>query len=335
MALYSFIALSFLPLIILLAPYYIEPYQLWDPIALNDKIQGERQTRWCNMGWWENTDSFPIAAKSLAEKLLDFAKEGGYSGGGNVLVLHLNSTNPPKHLHGLTSLTSDTKTSQILLDKYKSENINTKIELFTYSAKYNPTKDFNHPLNKMKGFMGEKNFKNYNAYLDEDEILEVEEEQEQENYLNYNKPPPPPYDLIYILDSIYHYPPSIISFLNSLKPITNKKNKSIIIYTDILPPPPFESKLNKFKFFFISYFLSIPISNLLNRPKSLLEYKNLLENQGWIDVEIQDWSQNVWKGFANNLKNRGGKWEKVGKTVDRARKDGWKFVAVRIKKGDL
>nr|XP_018264359.1 uncharacterized protein I303_02525 [Kwoniella dejecticola CBS 10117]OBR86517.1 hypothetical protein I303_02525 [Kwoniella dejecticola CBS 10117] len=331
MAVYSFVALAFLPLIILLAPYYIEPYQLWDPISLNDKVQGERQTRWCNMGWWEDTDSFPVAAKSLAEKLLDFAREGGYTGGGNVLVLHLNSSNPPKHLHGLTSLSSDTKSTRQLIDGHAPETGHTRVELFTYSAQYNPSKHLDHPLNNMKGFMGEGGQSQHrqHAYSDEDELIE-----ENNSQLTLGDEKPPPYDLIYILDSIYHYPPSLIPFLNTLKPVLRQgegegEGEGVVVYTDILPP---KEGLASWKAWFISYFLSVPLPNLLDRPKSLDQYKELLEKEGWKDVEVQDWSAGVWRGFAGDLMARGGKWDKVGKTVQRVEKDGWRFVAVRAKK---
>ncbi|WWC87554.1 uncharacterized protein L201_002444 [Kwoniella dendrophila CBS 6074] len=343
MGTFSFLPLALIPLAIILAPYYIEPYSIWDPIHLNDRIEGERQTKWCNMGWWEKTDSFPVAAKSLAEKLLDFAKEGGYQVGGNVLdmghgageslLLHLNKTNPPRHLHGLTTLESDTRYALYLIDHYQPEKSqSSQIKLFTKSAQYDPTnsKQFDHPLNNMKGFMGEQNQKHY-AYSDEDEIaVEITDSNEP---LSLGSDDPPPYNLIYILDSIYHYPPSLIPFLDSVKPVLKQK-EGIIVYTDILPPFKAENSLSIWKSWFISYILSVPLKNLNDRPKSLEEYKSLLEGKGWKDVKVEDWSDNVWKGFANNLIKRGGKWKKVGETVRRVEKDGWKFVAVRAKKGD-
>ncbi|WWC98884.1 hypothetical protein V866_005778 [Kwoniella sp. B9012] len=331
----TYVAIAFLPLIILLAPYYIEPYQLWDPVALNDKVEGQRQTKWCNMGWWEDTNSFPLAANALAQKLIDFAKEGGYAGGGNVLdighgageslLLHLNSSAPPRHLHGLTSLSADTKYAQSLLDQYTPEKaISTNIELYTASAHFNPTKDLNHPLNGMKGFMGEQ--KRDLAYSDEDELLF--EETGGQGQLTLGDDAPPPYDLVYMLDSIYHYPPSLIPFLQTLKPVLGN-GKGIVVYTDILPPP---KGLSRWKSWFVSYILSVPSPNLTDRPASLEEYKGLLEKEGWKAVVIEDWSKGVWKGFSQNLIGRGGRWEKVGRAVERIEKEGWRFVAVRAKK---
>nr|XP_019004419.1 uncharacterized protein I203_02538 [Kwoniella mangroviensis CBS 8507]OCF67880.1 hypothetical protein I203_02538 [Kwoniella mangroviensis CBS 8507] len=327
----AYVAIAFLPLIILLAPYYIEPYQLWDPIALNDKVEGQRQTKWCNMGWWEDTNSFPLAASALAQKLIDFAVEGGYAGGGNVLVLHLNSSAPPSHLHGLTSLSSDTRYAQSLLDRYTPEKaISTNIELYTASAQFNPTKDLNHPLNGMKGFMGEK--KRDLAYSDDDDLLDETDldliQAQSQGQLTLSDEAPPPYDLIYILDSIYHYPPSLIPFLQTLKPVL-RKDKGIVVYTDILPPP---KGLSRWKSWFVSYILSVPLPNLADRPASLEEYKGLLEKEGWKDVAIKDWSKGVWEGFSKNLVGRGGRWEKVGRAVERVEKQGWRFVAVRAKK---
>nr|XP_019049943.1 hypothetical protein I302_00363 [Kwoniella bestiolae CBS 10118]OCF28873.1 hypothetical protein I302_00363 [Kwoniella bestiolae CBS 10118] len=320
----TFIAIAILPLLLLLAPYYIEPYQLWDPVALNDKVQGERQTQWCNMGWWEETNSFPIAAQALGEKLLDLAREGGYEGGGNVLVLHLSSSSPPKHLYGLTSLRSDMMSALSLIDRYTPEKAkSTIIKLYPRSAQFRPSKDLDHPLNSMKGFMGEQ--PRDLAYLDEDQLLE-----ESDGQITLGRDDPPPYDLIYILDSIYHYPPSLVPFLNTLKPVL-RQDKGIVVYTDILPP---SVGLPWWKAWFVSYFLSVPLPNLTQRPSSLKGYMELLEKEGWKDVEVKDWSKNVWPGFAKNLIGRGGKWEKVGRTIERVEKEGWKFVAVRARKGE-
>ncbi|WVQ63009.1 uncharacterized protein L199_001158 [Kwoniella botswanensis] len=337
----TYVAIAFLPLIILLAPYYIEPYQLWDPIALNDQADGQRQTKWCNMGWWEDTDSFPSAANALGQKLMNFAKEAGYAGGGNVLdighgageslLLHLNSSAPPRHLHGLTSLSADTKYAQNLLDIYTPERaISTSVQLYTAPAQFNPTKDLNHPLNGMKGFMGEQ--KRALAYSDEDELLEETDldltQGQGQGQLTLSEDAPPPYDLIYILDSIYHYPPSLIPFLQTLKPVL-RKDKGIVVYTDILPP---RKGLSRWKSWFVSYILSVPLPNLTDRSASLEGYKEMLEKEGWKDVVIEDWSEGVWKGFSNNLIGRGGRWEKVGRAVERVEKEGWRFVAVRAKK---
>ncbi|WRT65413.1 uncharacterized protein IL334_002356 [Kwoniella shivajii] len=326
------LALAIVPLAVLLAPRFVEPYKLWDPTVLNNVGQGERQTKWCNMGWWEDTDNFPTAAKTLGERLLDFAKEGGYQGGGNVLdighgageslLLHLSSPSPPKHLHGLTSLSSDTAQARLLIDKY-APDVPTPVELFTYSAQFNPTKDFDHPLNSMKGFMGEKSqVQETFAYSDEDDIDQVQGE------LNLDSDNPPPYNMIYILDAIYHFPPSLRTFLDSLKPVLS--HDGLVVYTDIIPPPGFAI----WKSWLISYILSVPLPNLTSRPEDLEGYRLELEKEGWKDIKVEDWSKNVWPGFAKNLIDRGGRWEKVGKAVQRVEKDGWKFIAVRIRKGD-
>ncbi|OCF42559.1 hypothetical protein I317_03675 [Kwoniella heveanensis CBS 569] len=369
---FTLLILATLPLAVLLVPRYIEPYSLLDPIVLNAREEGYegRQTRWFNMGWWEGTDSFPEAAEALALKLLSFAKEGGYQGGGNVLVIHLNSSSPPKNLHALTSLSLDTYHSKALLRSHSNLIRNTQVQFFTSSAEFKEggsrASDLEHPLNPMRGFLGEQSVSSrggeegQNIFGDTvgEDVAEGELTiSEQEGLDNRGgESGPVRYDLVYILDSIYHYKPWIIPFLSTVRPVlqaearhgggddTNLNNSQgkgaggMIVYTDVIPP----SNLPSWKALLISHMMSVPLPNLTRRPSShaiitaepsLEAYKSRFEEDGWVDVVVQDWSEGVWPGFAANLKARGGIWGRVGDVVAKAEKEGWKFVAVRARVG--
>ncbi|ODO09331.1 hypothetical protein I350_02931 [Cryptococcus amylolentus CBS 6273] len=316
------ILLGFLPLLLLLVPWLVEPYALWDPAVLNVREGAEgRTTRWCNMGWWKETEDFSEAAESLAKKLLELASDAGYEGGGSVLVVHLSQPNPPGHLHALTSLASDTQSSKSLVESEHPKTASA-VQYFTYSAEFRPGKDVGHPLDPMRGFLGERSSQRFfNTDEDEDEDLFPHPE---------DQPPttgPPPYDLVYILDSAYHYPPSLSTFLSSLRPVL--REISLIVYTDILPP----SNLPLWQAYILSYLLSVPTPNVADRPASLGAYKAELEGQGWVDVVVEDWTEEVLPGLSGNLRKRGGAWSLVGSVLNRATGAGWRFVGVRARKG--
>ncbi|WVQ73884.1 hypothetical protein IAR50_003465 [Cryptococcus sp. DSM 104548] len=326
--------LGALPLLLMSLPWLVEPYALWDPAVLNvrEGIEG-RTTKWCNMGWWKDTEDFSEAAESLAKKLLHMASEAGYEGGGNVLdighgsgeslLVHLSQPNPPEHLHALTSLTADTQSSKSLVES-EYPNSSSAIRYFTNSAAFRPGKDVGHPLDPMRGFLGEKSSQRFFDGDDDEDAATTAASEDQPSTTG-----PSPYDLVYILDSIYHYPPSLPAFLSSLRPVLSET--SLVVYTDILPPPG----LPLWRAHLFSYLLSVPSPNLAARPESLEAYKAELEGQGWVDVVVEDWTEGVFPGLANNLTKRGGAWSFVGRILSKATGAGWRFVGVRARKGNL
>lgn len=283
------------------------------------------------MGWWKNTDIFPEAAEALAGKLLGLAQEGGYQGGGSVLdighgageslLLHLSQENPPSQLHALTSLSSDTAVAKAVVESAYPDT-STHIKFYTFSAQFRPGKDVGHPLDPMRGFLGEQSSQ---RFFEEDQSAGGEEWADEP--LEDKSQSSSKYDLVYILDSIYHYPPSLPSFLASLRCALH--SSSLVVYTDILPPP----NLSKINAYLLSRLLSVPMPNLSSRPRNLEEYKAQLGTQGWEDVVVEDWSDGVWDGFSNNLKARGHVWSLVGKGIKAAEENGWKFIGVRARKG--
>lgn len=234
-------------------------------------------------------------------------------GSGESLALHLSAYPPPAHLHGLTSQRSETDDARQLLDSWP--HTNTSIELFTASASYRAGKDLDHPLNPMRGFLGQPG--DASGYEDDDEQQQV------------LQPGPPPYDLVYILDAIYHFPPAVPYFLASVFKVL-RPGTGVVAFTDILPPPNVSNPLARL---ILPWVLSVPTRNLSNRPKSLSEYTELLQRIGFVDVKIEDWSEQVWSGFAGNLRQRSWPWQQVAKVVEAAERSGWKFVAVRGRSG--
>lgn len=144
-------------------------------------------------------------------------------------------------------------------------------------------------------------------------------------------PAPPPYDLVYILDAIYHFPPSVPYFLASVLPAL-RPGSGVIAYTDILPPPHVNAALGHLV---LPTVLGVPARNLMQRPKTLEAYEALLGRIGFEDVVVEDWSQGVWPGFAKNLRDRGGVWATVGRGISAAESTGWRFIAARARRPHL
>jgi hypothetical protein len=223
------------------------------------------------------------------------------------------------NLHALTSLASETRQSKDLVAS-RFPDTTTQIEWFTCSATYRTGRDIDHPLNPMRGFLGEKK----RAWSDEGEDDEGDDTEEFEDE-DVASAGPLRYDLVYVLDAIYHFKPSVSYFLAQVLP-TLQPGTGVLAYTDILPPPKINNVLGHLV---LPPLLSVPARNLMSRPKSLDEYKALLERIGYEGVEVQDWSDGVWKGFASNLSRRGGLWRLVAWLVSVAERNGWKFIAVR------
>lgn len=173
-----------------------------------------------------------------------------------------------------------------------------------------------HVLDPMKGYSGKR------TAIDEDEDIDHVEEE--------GRPiaTPPPYDLVYILDAIYHFPPAVPHFLASVIKVL-RPGSGVIAYTDILPPPGVSSLLGNL---ILPPLLSVPARNLMSRPKDLGQYKTLLTDIGYENIAIEDWSEDVWKGFASNLRQRGFGWRQVARLIEAADRGGWKFIAVRAKR---
>nr|ODN98647.1 hypothetical protein L204_02611 [Cryptococcus depauperatus CBS 7855] len=316
----SIFLLAALPALIFCIPLMTEPYALLDPQTLNQfENQSGRTPSWCNMGWWENTKSFSAAAEALSKKLLGLAKEGGYQGGGRVLVLHLSQVTPPNHLHGLTSLASDTAKAKALVGNFYP-NSSTHLDFFTFSAQFRPGKDIGHPLDPNGGYLKE--------HIHQQASDRMLYDDKHTGRCIYNADPEhikkSPYNLVYILDSIYHYPPSLMMFLDSLRPILSPSG--LVVYTDLLPPQNISSLVARV----LSYLFAVPLPNLIERPASIEEYRATLEKHGWKNVVVEDWSDNIWAGFSTHLKQSGGAWPLVGSVVRRAEKDGWRFIGVRV-----
>ncbi|ORY25248.1 hypothetical protein BCR39DRAFT_544616 [Naematelia encephala] len=341
------ILLASLPLIFRLIPmlvpsHVLEPYNLWSPDSLNTKPG----VKWRNMGYWEDTEDYSQAAEALASKLLDFAGEVESSGNildiahgtGESLCLHLSRIPPPEHLHALTSLPHETELARQLVS-IRYPNTTTSIQFFTASASYRPGKDLDHPLNPLRGFMGESSSSSSQITFDSDDNDEDEDEDLNPSFSSpsassssgpdgSSSSSPPPYDLIYILDAIYHFPPSVPYFLSSALRVL-KPSTGTIVYTDILPPSTLNAGLAHL---ILPWSWGVPAKNFVSRPKSLKDYQALLERVGYEDIVIEDWSSHVWSGFAKNLRKRGWAWKVVARGVEWAQKSGWRFVAVRARR---
>ncbi len=167
----------------------------------------------------------------------------------------------------------------------------------------------------MKGYLG-KSSHNQEASLEIDDDSSLTS--------NDERPGPPGYDLIYVLDGIYHFPPALPHFLSStLKALAPG---GTIVYTDILPPHDLSQVLQ----IILSGLLAVPPRNLVaDRGRPLSDYEMGLGKIGFVDVRIEDWSEYVWPGFAAHLRQKGSAWGLVAWGLEWAEKRGWKFVAVK------
>ncbi|CAD6587699.1 MAG: hypothetical protein TREMPRED_004828 [Tremellales sp. Tagirdzhanova-0007] len=283
-----------LPLIFRLVAFvvpdqWLEPYAYWSAAQLNTRSEGDDlKPRWRNVGWWQETDDFSQAGEALARRLLAFAEAepGGNffdigHGAGESLPLHLSTALPPTYLTALTSLSSETRAAQELINNRFSD-LDTRIEWFTGSATYRPGKDLDHPLNPMRGYLGKRSLPQPTSDLDNAESdLDMEDEHASNLPLL-----PSHFDFVYILDAIYHFPPSVPYFLASVFP-TLRPGVGIIAYTDILPPP----NLNAFVgHLILPTALGVPTRNLMQRPKTLEEYAYLVRRIGFEDIVVEDWT---------------------------------------------
>jgi SAM-dependent methyltransferase len=173
----------------------------------------------------------------------------------------------------------------------------------------------------MKGYMGTDTGSSPDEY---DMSDDVDDDQIQ------SKEVPKPtggYDLIYILDSIYHFPPAVPHFLTTA--IQSLSPGGVIAYTDVIPPPNLPSWLG---YWILPTSLGVPTRNLMNRPKDLAAYKAQLEKIGYVDVKTEDWTREVFPGFAKFMRLKGGPWTLVARGAEWAFRNEWKFIAVRAEK---
>ena len=137
-----------------------------------------------------------------------------------------------------------------------------------------------------------------------------------------------PFDLVYILDAIYHFQPAVPYFLATVLP-TLRPGTGVIAYTDILPPSNLNAALGHLV---LPIFLGVPARYVMQRPKDLDGYKRNLERIGFVDVIIQDWSEGVWEGLTRNLKGRGLIWRFIGGRIEAAQRGGCKYIAVKARR---
>ena len=226
----------------------------------------------------------------------------------NLVGLHLIASPPPVHLQALRSIPSESLAAQTLVSS-RFPNTSTIVEFYTGQASFRPRpgKALDHPLNPKRGYLGKRSQLPLNSETETgNEVDDMEGKDDVEDTSDVGRGPP--YELIYILGAIYHFPPSVPAFLSMSLPVL-RPGSGVIAYTDILPP-----HLNSFLGnFILPKILNVPVRNLMQRPTTLVEYRKRVEKVGHIDVVVEDWSEGVWKGFARNLRERGGLWNWEGR----------------------
>ncbi|WVQ83531.1 hypothetical protein IAT38_005672 [Cryptococcus sp. DSM 104549] len=200
------------------------------------------------------------------------------------------------------------------------------LELFALPRKSKPAKIGGRPLNRTEGHLGEGSSRKDWEEKVAGEKSEVETGSEAD--IKGSTGASTGYDVVYILNSMCHYTPSRLAFLSTLRSMIGPT--TIIAFTDILPPP----SLPSWKAGVVSYLFSVALRNL-QPAVTLEEYKASLEEEGWRDVVVDDWSEGVLYGLAMRLEGRGGVWRLLGGMIGGAAKEGWRFVGVRIRNGPV
>jgi SAM-dependent methyltransferase len=168
----------------------------------------------------------------------------------------------------------------------------------------------------MKGYMG-------SAPSDFDD----QDEDEEQAGAPATAPGTSGYDLIYILDSIYHFPPSVPHFLTTA--LKSLAPGGVIAFTDIVPPANLPTWLG---YWVLPTLVGVPTRNLVSRPDSIEKYTEQLSRIGYTNVRVEDWTQEVFPGFAKFLRSKGGPWTLVARGAEWANARGWKFYAVRAER---
>lgn len=209
---------------------------------------------------------------------------------------------------GITTLPADADRARTLVaDKYP----NGDADIYTGTATYTPGRDAAHPLNPERA---PKATSGGQVPLGEGGAAQ-------------------PYDLVYALDVVYHIPPAVMTFASNV--FAALKPGGTLAYTDVLPPAKFSSMPWRIVGMWLALPLGVPHRNMIDRPKDLDAYKAQLEHIGYTDVEVQDWSDHVWDGLADNLEKRDSVlWHAASYGFRHARKAGWKFIAVRATKSE-
>jgi len=248
-------------------------------------------------------------------------------------VIHINAG--VKDLDALTSLPSETAEAEALVDAWSAESGKAvSVNFFTASGGYRPTKDLEHPLNPMRGYMGEEKVAGQGSsgqvvFDDDDKEDKEEEDDEDAPQVDLRTTEAAnPYDLVYVLDAAYHFPPAIGYFLATVLPVL-RPGSGVLAYTDVLPPPALSKLPLMLTAGWLAPFLHVPRRNINERPATLDEYAAQLEQVGYENVKIEDWTEHVFVPLADNLESRGAAWWAYSKVLRFAQRTGWKFVAVR------
>jgi len=276
-----------LALVIYVKSRATDPYGLFH-LSLN-RLPGENadvdpKTEWLNMGYWKNTDVFPEACEALALKLIAAAN---YQPGGNVLdvghgsgeSLILQLTHPtiprPSRLTGITSLKTHYQRSSDRIARLQASS-------------------------KVQGDL-QPEVVLYHG----DAIFRPEPDSKHPLHPS-SSPSISPYTSILALDCAYHFntrPTFLRQSLHHLAPTGR------IALADMCFTP---SSLRKLYIrTLVHLFRLMPLENVVSAE----EYVRDMEQMGYVDVRLEDISEDLFPGFERFLKGRGGGWWVFGHFV--------------------
>jgi len=270
-----------------------DPYGLFH-LSLN-KLPGEApgmppKTEWLNMGFWKDTNIFPDACAALAANLIQAAK---CKSGGKVLDVGHGTG------ESLVFLLSDARAPR------PSSLIGITSLAVHHQRAHNRIKQLQPSLPEPKPEV---------ALYRGDAVY-------HHSALNHPLDPSSPgsFDTILALDCAYHFNTRLTFLSQSFAKLTPGGR---IALADLCFDPIAFSSWQAWSI--ISLFKLVPRQNIIAKK----EYISMMEKMGYVDVQLQDITEDVFPGFVRFLKARGWAWKGLALVIEWYVNAGARFVII-------
>ncbi|KDQ19908.1 hypothetical protein BOTBODRAFT_27326 [Botryobasidium botryosum FD-172 SS1] len=267
------------------------------------KHESRPETEWLNMGLWKDTGIFPDACEALALRMIALAMPtpGGRildvgHGSGDSLLLHLShpSVPRPQSLAGITSIKGQHQRASERVAEAQEKLLHASevsVDLYLGDAVFAP-------------LLSKPSSSEHTHPLDPDNTS-------------------PPFTSILALDCAYHFvtreafltqsfarlaPGGRIALADmAFEPSTSTSWYSILLARNGVGPT-----------------LSVPIENMVSKS----QYAAQMHKMGYVNVTVEDISDDVFPGFQEFLVSKRGLWRIFARVIGLWVKGGGKFVLV-------
>lgn len=301
-----------------LAPFYFmkrkqasasaDPYGSFH-LRLNGGKKGALpKTEWLNMGYWKDTSSFPEACETLAMRLVRTSQmkpgavvlDVGHGTGESIINLLSNNAVPrPSHVTGITSLLSH---AQRTAERAKTLTVTTDVPSSSGSPSLKVTIVHGDAVYNPKLHDPTSAFGGVHPF----------------------SPlfPAQSFDTIFALDCAYHFRTrrAFLSQAFDKLSVNGRIALADICFVD--------GQSNKIATLW-AWMIGIPRENMINAD----EYETMLEDIGYVDVEVEDVTKDVFPGFLAFLRTQGVRWVIVAEIMEKVASSGARYVVVGARKG--